>query len=725
MNERLHFALDWDGGSLLLQNVSGHEAMCEPFRFVAQALDESRSLGPGALARKPVELRITSGRRRRILHGLVTRARANVRLRGATVLDLTIEPRLALLRHRVDTRVFRELSAPEIVASVLAGWGIECQVRLGARYESRPFCVQFRESDLDFVSRLLEDEGIFYFLLGEAVVLGDGPHAYEDAEPEPVPFRSGEGMGAADEHITALTELAEAVPGVVELRDFDFTAPRRDLDVRAPVPSTAAVPGPSYYDYPGEYSERDHGQARAERMAEAFACRADHIGGEHAGAALVPGQRFRIADAPDGFEVELVTLTSDHAWSAEDGPRASGFRALPAERTYRPERRAPIPTQRSPVTAFVTGPPGEDVHTDAWGRVKVHFHWDRRQPRDETCSHWVPVLQDNTGQSSAIPRVGWEVLVHFLEGDPDRPVVLGRVYNVADPFPLKLPDAKRISMLQSLSSPSRDGSNAIELDDAAGAEEIRVRAERDHIVQVANDKRGFVVDDELSSVGRDEKRDVGGDETASTGSTRAIEVSGDQAWSVAGGRSVKASSDAAEVGGDRRVVVGGAHIRRIGTYESVSAKHLEENVGGVILEVARTDSSTQSSVLSHIAAGGGLLDVAGGDLTRSAGKARSETVGGLALSKAENVVIEAAKDRSTAVAGRLTMESGAAAMFSAGTALDAAAPSVTLEATGSVVLEVGESKLVIKDGECVLTSRVIEVTADAKNELLAALSSQG
>src|SRR5262249_12349836 len=187
--------------------------------------------------------------------------------------------------------------------------------------------------------------------------------------------------------------------------------------------------------------------------------------GTTSSARFAPGRTFTLEGSPGDTDGELVITSVEHAFHVERGGYSAGFGALDAKVPFRPPRRTPVPTLPNPLTGFITGPEGEDIHTDEYGRVKVHFHWDRGFPPDDTCSHWIPVVQDNTGHSTAMPRIGWEVLCQFLEGDPDRPVVLGRVYNAEDTFPAKLPDEKTHSALKSLSSPTRDATNEIPFTD--------------------------------------------------------------------------------------------------------------------------------------------------------------------------------------------------------------------------------------------------------------------
>jgi type VI secretion system secreted protein VgrG len=732
--EPLRYVIDLGGRAHEAREVEGRERVSTPFRLdVRFVVDDARlasALDPEALAGEPVALRLERGGRvARSIDGVATEVAIGASARGAHEVHVVVEPRLALARHRRGNRVFRDRTVPEIVVEVLAAIGVRPELRLREVYAQRPYVVELHESDLDFVERLLEDEGIFYFFLaGDVLVLGDSPAAYDELDGGPLPFGAASGL-ALDERAVVLGQRAALTAGRVTLRDFNVEHPSLDMDVHADVPGPVALRGAEMYDFPGEYQTPGEGARRAALVAEALACGASAVIGESTAASLVLGGLFEVADAPVGIDDgRLVVLALEHAWRRDASSFALRFEALPAALTYRPPRVTEAPRLASPVTGVVTGPPGQDVHVDALGRVKVRFFWDREQPYDDACSDWVPVLQDNTGSSVVIPRVGWEVLVGFLEGDPDRPVVLGRLYNGADPFPEPLPEGRTRSALRSLSSPSREGANVIRFDDLAGREELFVQAERDQTVVVANDRDEQVLRDERTVVKRDQTIAVGTALDAAIGADLRALVEGRQRLAVAASRSewIGASSSAS-VAKDHVLTIGGVYTRRIGTDDVVSAGDLSETVGAAIVEASLQDNRTSSGATMALVVGGALVEVAKDGMGASTGGARAEVVGGVLFSKAGAVMTtEAAAAHVTTVGGAwiasaakaLTLKGGVTARLSAGA-------TGALTGATSVTLRVGDSSVVLADGAITLTAgSEIRVVVDGDNALGADESAQ-
>ena len=478
----LQYWIELAGRTFLVKEVRGQESMSRPFRFeVRFVIPEGGPIAPAHVLETNARILLQRSALSRAVDGIVTDFKVRAALHGVPEAVAVIEPRLSLSRYRSDLHIFREKTVPEIVCEVLAAVGVTPEKRLVESYERRHYTVQFRETDFDFVNRLMEHEGISYFFLeGDVMVMMDSAGAYEPLPGALVlPYRAGDGLDRNLECVTSVEKRAALSASKVTLRDFNPDKPRLDMDVVAPVASPS---GAEWYDYPGEYLEPARGQRKARIIAESFAVAAACLKGTSFCGRLFPGAKLGIIDAPHVADGERVITVVEHAWKGESDGFSNRFEALPAGTTYRALLDTPEPRILNPLSGFVTGPPGEDIYTDPWGRVKVHFHWDRRQPLDGECSYWIPVLQDNTGHSAGIPRIGWEVLVEFLEGDPDRPVVLGRVYNAEDPFPYELPFDKTRSSLRSQSSPDRRGTNEINFEDHAGKQHIYVYAQRDQNV---------------------------------------------------------------------------------------------------------------------------------------------------------------------------------------------------------------------------------------------------
>lgn len=728
--EPLQYFVEVGGRQLEVREIDGREAMSSLFRFGLRfTIPDGPLLDPDELVKTAASIHLRRGPLHvRSIAGIVTDVAVKGAIRGVPEVRLVIEPRLALARYRTDIRVFRDRTVPEMAVEVLSAVGVVPELRLRGEYARRPYCVQHRESDLDYVARLLEDEGIYYYFLESgAMVLGDSPSAYDSIAGAPVlPFHAGLGMDRNQDAVWSVGRRAALSVGKVSLRDFDPEHPSLDMDVAAAGPSAA---GPEFYDYPGEYGAPAEGRRKARLMAESFACQAASIRGRSFCGRLLPGHTYSLDGAPEGMsDGEQVVTAVVHAFRREGSGFSCDFEALPSRLTYRPPRQTPVPRLTNPLTGIVTGAPGDDIHTDEAGRVKVHFHWDRRRPYDDDCSHWIPVLQDNTGHSVAIPRVGWEVLVHFLEGDPDRPVVLGRVYNAADAFPQLLPERKTSSALRSVCSPGRDGTNEIQFEDRAGAEHISVHAERDQNVVVVNDRTEDVLANEVVAVHRDEVVEIGRDHTEQTSLHQSIGVARDQTLSVGADRTrTVGGADTGNVTGNRTLTIGGMHTRRIGTDDSATAKKLVETVGGIDLEASVKSNTMDVARAMGLVVGGAVVEVAVGAKSEASGRGRVEAVGGVLFTKAgKEIKARADQARILAVGGGLSVMAEKNATLTGAAQITIEAESVSLTAATDALLKVGEhASIAVKDGVAHLDAKSsISLNITGPNQQGAARSSQ-
>jgi type VI secretion system secreted protein VgrG len=703
ISDPLRYFIEIGGQIHEARELSGTEKVSTPFWltarfFVSASTDiDLEGLVKGAAG----VLLMRDDRLVRRIDGVATAISLSASVRGAHELDICIEPRLSLARHRSDMRVFRDMTAPDIITDTLSQIGVKPVLRLSSSYKNRPYCVQMRETDLDFVHRLLEDEGIFYFFLeGDVLVLGDNPGAYEPISGSTkIPYRAGTGM---DRNLDAVTEIghhASLTVGKVSLRDWNPEHPSLSMDVSVEGPTPA---GPEYYDYPGEYEMPSEGARKAKLHGESFATGASAFRGRSTSGRLAAGHTWTLDGAPVAtYDRGYVISTIEHAYDRQQNGFSVTFEAAPDDAALRPLRVTDVPRLLNPMSGFVTGPAGEDdIHTDEHGRVKVHFHWDRRLPPDDDCSHWIPVLQDNTGHSSAIPRRGWEVLVHFMEGDPDRPVVLGRIYNAEDVFPVPLPARKFCTSLKSLSTPTRDGTNEIQLDDEAGREYVMIHAERDQDIVIANDKTERILVNDSSLVRRDETVEIGASHTLHVGHDMIQQVGCNQTWSVEGDRKRKtAEAESASIGNNRSVSIGGSHLFEVEDSSAVTARNLCEQVGGVVLEVTNKSNATQAGTNGARLVGGASIEIATEDHVETAVKKRIETVGGVLFQRAkEEHKIKAGKARSTTVGGMLVVNSRKQLSVTGAERLTMRSATAAHEATKTVTLKVQGSTVVLGDG---------------------------
>ncbi|MCY1061621.1 type VI secretion system tip protein TssI/VgrG [Nannocystis sp. SCPEA4] len=423
---------------------------------------------------------------------------------------LRLVPRLWCLDNRRASRIFQDTSTVDIVLGLLREHGIATpRVRtvLHQTYAPRDYCVQYRESDLAFISRLLEEDGIFYYFehteADHVLVLCDNSAVCPEVPGGPLlPYREDHGLINAGEHVHGFRMRQAVRPGRVTLRDYYFPQPHERMEVSEQVDANAEW---ELYDYPGEYRNPGRGGPESgaaiarTRLAEVQATRREYYGRSDCGR-LRPGHWLALADHPGTHhngEFLLVRVRHsgrqpqvlDEQASEGDFAYENEFACIPLATQYRPPRVTPRPVVHGLQPATVVGPEGEEIHTDNQGRVIVQFHWDRRDGFDERSSCWIRVSYPWAGPGygiAFIPRIGHEVLIDFLEGDPDRPLIVGRVYTGSNAHPYELPDHKTRSTIKTESSPGGGGYNELRFEDRKGSEEIFVHGQKDMNTRIRN-----------------------------------------------------------------------------------------------------------------------------------------------------------------------------------------------------------------------------------------------
>lgn len=493
---------------LLFRRMAFSESLGRLFEGRLQMLSEDHEIVIDELLGKPVcvELEDDEGTIRHF-HAIVTNFGYAGEWRGLAAYEATLRPWFWLLTRTTDCRIFQEKSAKDIVDEILRDAGFsDVEFKLTASYKVREYCVQYRESDFNFISRLLEEEGIYYFFRHEqdkhVLVMGDDYSAHTSLDTVPY-FPLTEKGPRSDEHVWSWAVSHEVRASDYVLDDFDFTKPKTDLEAKANISRKHAETGYEVYDYPGLYLETADGDTRVRRRVEEVQAEYSVARSDGCVKRLYTGGLFTLKDYPrsdQNQEYLLVSMT--HYLEQDDyGPRESGglslpyrnsFTAVPSRTPYRPARRTPKPFVQGPQTAIVVGKSGEEIWTDQYGRVKVQFHWDRYGANDENSSCFVRVAQVWAGKqwgAMHIPRIGQEVIVDFLEGDPDRPIITGRVYNADNMPPYGLPDNMTQSGIKSRSTKQGTGDNFNELrfEDKKGEEEVYFHAEKNFTRIVEND----------------------------------------------------------------------------------------------------------------------------------------------------------------------------------------------------------------------------------------------
>lgn len=649
---------------LLLERFDGEEPVSAPFHFRLDLLSEKPDLSPADLLGKDVTVSIDFGSQTRVLNGIVARfAQAG---RGARLTRYRAEmvPQLWLASLVQNSRIFQQMSTGDIAAEVLKDMGIEHRLALTRRYEPRNYCAQYRETNLAFLSRILEEDGIHYFHEhskdAHKLVLSD-TSAQNPACPGKgariAVLQSGADPLTAKEPIVSdLERETSVVSGKITYWDHHFELPGKTLDAEQPVGSSSDPT--EVYDYPGGYAKRfdgvdEGGGEQSSQLQKIFdqnqrtvkvrANEAESAQTVVRGASncpfLVAGHRFTIekhyrAD----FSTEYFIRAVRHAASVETYENTNGapftygatFECIPASVPYAPPRRTPRPRVEGSQTAVVVGPEGAEIFTDKYGRVKVQFHWDREGQRNAGSSCWVRVATAWAGNNWGtihIPRVGQEVLIAFLEGDPDQPIVMGSVWNADQMPPYALPDNRTQSGIKSRSTPdgSAENFNEIRMEDKKGSELLYIHAEKDKSVVVENDRTETVGHDESisigenrsESVGADETVSVGGDQTLSVGGNRTRSVAKDESVSVGGNRSESVSGNSAvSVDGNLNTNVGKDESRSVGGERSVSiGKDDKLQVGKKLLVDAGDEIVLKTGKASITMKKDGTITIKGKDIT--------------------------------------------------------------------------------------------------------------
>ncbi|MDI1434914.1 type VI secretion system Vgr family protein [Polyangium sorediatum] len=567
----MNILLSIEGAGELLRGVrlTGSEGLSELFRFeinvvrsfplqgiVGGLLDK---LGVGSLPINPVAIAQTvhaamadhagrtatltfdTGESTRTVRGMIAEFVQLDDGKTGTAYRAVLVPEVTRLLHRRDNRIFQERSAPEIVAAVLESAGVRrgsFRFALGKDRMRRDYCVQYRETDWAFVSRLLEEEGIHYFFDDDSVlVMADGPTAHAPISGGTLAFRAPLGAMAHGEHVSRFAWAERVRSGKVTLRDYEFRKPALSLETAKKADEEAEL---EVYEYPGRYETPERGAELAAMQLEELRTRARSGAGESDSCRVVPGKTLLLMDHPDDrMNGAYLVMRVEHQGTAPipDAILADGvssyenrFEVVGADVRVRPTRTTPRPVISGPQTAVVVGPGKEELHTDAYGRVKVQFHWDRQGKNDERSSCWLRVMQASAGAgwgAQFLPRVGHEVVVAFLEGDPDRPFVIGSLYHAANVPPYALPQQKTRSGIRTKSF-GGDGHNEIRFDDATGAEELYLHAQRDYNEVVEHDRSAVVHGKRMQTVDGDDAEHVRGNQGLTVDGSRHVHVRGNQ-----------------------------------------------------------------------------------------------------------------------------------------------------------------------------------------------------
>ncbi len=571
---RVHTPLGKD--VLLLQSFSGQESISKLFQFDLRMHSEKRDIAFDDVVGKGVTVEITlnDGSSRHI-NGLISSFSQAGSSRKFAHYQATVVPWLWLLTRTSDCRIFQKKTAPDIIQQIFKEYGFaDFKLRIHDTYEEREYCVQYRETDFNFVSRLMEEEGIFYFFEHEeskhTLVLADKPNEFKPCPKQPS-ARIGSAAGAEhwfEDFVTDWSIGQEIRPGKFTYSDFNFETPRLDL--------TASVDGKDkrkyeVYDWAGDYMKRGRGERLVGvRMEEEDTPRI-LASGSSTCRAFLPGYKFELEehyrnDLNKGYVLTSISHSADQGDNYEGAAEAvtgdfhytNYFQCIPHPTPFRPPRTTYAPVVQGSQTAIVVGPKGEEIYVDKYGRVKVQFHWDREGKYDENSSCFVRISRDWAGKrwgAMFTPRIGQEVIVDFLEGDADQPIITGSVYNGDMMPPYTLPDEKTKSTIKSNSSKGGGGFNEIRFEDLKDKEQIFIHGERNQDIRIKKDLMEWIGQDSHLIVKRDKLEKIEGDKHSI--------VTGDHNEKIDGTISRKAAMDIQEKAGMKYALDAGieAHVK--------------------------------------------------------------------------------------------------------------------------------------------------------------------
>ncbi|KYF49759.1 hypothetical protein BE04_24700 [Sorangium cellulosum] len=657
---------------LLVQAAHVVEAISSPTRAVVHAIsgddiDVEAPIGRAALLEVSVDAEPV-----RHFQLVVTSVRFDGVYRGAQrryVIELAHE--LELLSLRADVRMFQDKDAREIVAAVLEGAGVpsaHVSWSLSRPPWKRTYCVQYRETDFAFLSRLCEFEGIFYFAHDDGasthVTFADSQGAFPPIEGESV-------IHLADDHHGSGVHQLEietcATPDQVSVGDYNFETPGVVLTKRH---AAADSPRSDSFEYPAGHRTSDQGATLARLRLEALAAESTIGRGRSDRMSFRAGSWFELGEASrDELSGQYLLTRVEHHFAPQPDEGASrawyknDFTCIPHATPFRPPRATARARVRGVHSAVVTGPSGSEIHTDELGRMKARFFWDREDPQDDTSSCWIRVVQLPLGASQAIARVGWEMAVVYVDGDPDRPVGIARLYNAEKTSPYGYPAAKTRMALQTPSSPASGKSNEIRMEDGGSAMEFFMNASKDWDTHVNNNRTDTVAVDEKLEIGVDGSVTIGANETVQIGASRTASVSADEGVSIGADRTkTVGGSETVTVSGNISVDVKGSDSETTGgSHTTLAAMGVERTstgsqsltVGGSMVSVGALGvSHTVVGALSETV-GGAKIAVSGASVTESVVGAYASTVGGVSVQAAGGNRQAATKGRSAVTVGGL------------------------------------------------------------------------
>ncbi|NUP06745.1 MAG: type VI secretion system tip protein VgrG [Polyangiaceae bacterium] len=659
----------------------------------------------------------------RLFKGLVVEAERRVDTTGRPYIAITVCPKLWNLTKRTDLRTFQKLKIEDIVKQVCEKAGVDnIRFNLTGSFEEREYVVQYRETDFDFVRRLLSEEGIAFAFDHDAneVVFFDDPHGLGEAKEARLPYRPEFGFDQVGASVFKVSDVEKVVSDKVALREYDFKRPRFNVEGTAEG-SDDGEHALEVYEFPARSVKDGVVKTWAQVMLDAIQSRRHLVAGAASSWSMTPGFRFSIEEHPfEDLNTELLAVGTVLEHEDERSPfKPAGpartklsFDAIPTGKSkYRPERRKRGREIAGVQTGVTTGASGQEIHVDADGRVNVIFPWDRLGKKDDTASMPMRTIQLPTGGSMMLPRVGWEVVVQHDEGDVDLPLCMGRLYNAEKPPPYALPGGAAKSSIQTATTPGGGSTNELRTSDSKGSEEMFFNASKDMTVMVNNNATESVGNNATLDVAADQTIDITNSLTTSVGSNQSIDVGGNQKNSVETFKVDQCADHAYDVGGNRDMKVGGDHKFTVGAAESVDVggmktdlvvgKICEDAGGNMTLDVGAARVSLTAADYNYEIGGNHTENLGAAKIVASF-NAVSSDAGGNAMTKIGGAKVNLVDaDRVEAAGGMYTAVAAGATIVKA--------TNITFEAEGMITLVMGASLLSITPASVAILALSVKV----------------
>ena len=705
---------------LLLRGFNGSEAISQLFHFDLDLLSENNSIQFQDVVGKNVTLRIYDANGgQRYWNGFISRLSQGAQDRRLTAYRAQMVPWLWFLTRTADCRIFQNLKVPDIIQKIFTDLKFhDFKLRLYGDFTPRDYCVQYRETDFNFVSRLMEEEGIFYYFKQEdgkhTLILANDPAAHDPCPNQKTArydFRGGNIV--YEDVVTEWFHQEEFRPGAWAQTDYNFETPSTSLAV------TVSGKNPyEIYEYPGQHRVRPAGDKLAKIRLQEQTVPGAVIQGGGGCRYFSSGYQFTLQDHYRADLNQAYVLTSVRhmatqgasyqvgAGGGEELTYRNSFECIPFSTPFRPPRVTPEPFVQGCQTAVVVGPGGEEIYTDKHGRVKVQFHWDREGKKNENSSCWIRVSHPWAGQgwgAISIPRIGQEVIVDFLEGDPDQPIIVGRVYNAEQMPPFGMPGGAVVSGVKSNSTKGGGGFNEISLNDTKGTELINIHAQFDQQKKVEHDERVNIGNDRTEGVGHDEKITIGNNRTEKVGVNEDITIGSNRTEKVGANETISIGSNRTEtVGSNESIAVALTRTRNVGVNEMVNVGAAQEiTIGGLqALTVgavrAKTVGASETATIGAnqtTTIGSNQSITIGAIQTVSVGADLSETIGS---NHSENV----SSDRSASIGKSDSLQVG---------------KNLTINAGDQITITTGDASISMKkDGTIAIKGKNITITGSGK-----------